>query len=171
MRNLLAFLIVVLFYQTSRGDGEKPLKGLDGVQFSSAIDTMKGIDLTKDRLARRAEDALQKAGILRKGAETAAYPQLSLTIHGGIKQSVVFFVWELQVKEKVEIPANKSYRRTAFQGPAVIWQSSGMMTTNPANMELDLMAQIEKAVNAFIKQWREANPAESATDKIQETKK
>ena len=132
---------------------------------------MKGIDLTKDRLSRRAEDALQKAGILRKGAETAAYPQLSLTIHGGIKQSVVFFVWELQVKEKVEIPANKSYRRAAFQGTAVIWQSSGMMSTDTANMELALMAQIEKAVGAFIKQWREVNPAESVTDQIREAKK
>ena len=74
------------------------------------------------------------------------------------------------MKEKVTIPANKTYRRTAFQGSVIIWQSSGMMTTDPANMELDLMAQIEKTIDAFVKQWRKANPADSPRKRTPEKK-
>jgi hypothetical protein len=39
-----------------------------------------------------------------------------------------------------------------------------MMTTDPAKMELDLMAQMEKTIDAFIKQWRAVNPADSPTE-------
>ena len=171
MRTLLAILIVAAFCQMSRCEEEKPLKGLDGVQFSSSINTMTGVALTKDRFARAAENALKKAGILRKAEDASAYPQLTLAIHGRNKQNIVIFVWELQLKEIVEIPANKTYRRKAYRGQATIWQSSGMMSTNTASMELDLMGQIENTVNAFIKQWREVNPADSSADKNQETKK
>ncbi len=170
MRYLLSLFIVASLCRASHCEEAKPLKGLDGVQFSSSVMTMPEITVSKDRVARVAEDALQKAGILRKGEEAADYPLLALTVHGGIKQGVVFFVWELQVKEKVEIPANKSYRRAAYRGPVVIWQSTGMMSTSPAGMELDLMAQIKKAVNAFIEKWREVNPADSPRNQSPQAK-
>jgi hypothetical protein len=165
MRFLHAFVILAVLCQSSRGEEDKPLAGLDGVQFSASVMTMADIPISKDRIGRVAEDALQKASILRKGEKAADYPLLALTIHGGIRQGVVFFVWELQVKEKVAIPANKTYRRAAFQGPAIVWQTSGMMSTDPANMELALMAQIKKTMAAFIETWREANPANSPADK------
>jgi hypothetical protein len=171
MRFLLAFFIVSLCGQMSRSDEASPLAGLDGVQFSLSVDVKGDVVVSQDRLARLAEDALKKAGILRKGENASAYPQLSLAIHGRNKQNVVIFVWELQLKEKVEIPANKSYRRKAYHGQATILQLSGMMSTDTAKMELELMAQIENSVNAFIKQWQKANPADAGTDKIQETKK
>jgi hypothetical protein len=164
MRTSLALLVVAMLIQAAQGDEENPLKGLEGVQFSSSVDTMPEVTVTKDRLAQAAERALKKAGIWRKTEEASPYPQLRLAVHGGKKQGVVFFVWELQVKEKVKIPADKSYRHTAFQGSVIVWQSSGMMTTDPAKMELDLMAQMEKTIDAFIKQWRAVNPADSPTE-------
>jgi hypothetical protein len=171
MRYLSAILLIGLFCQTARGEEANPLKGLEGLQFSSSISAMPEIVITKERLARVGEDALKKAGILRKTSDASAYPLLSLSIHGGKKQDVVFFVWELQVKEKVTIPANKTYRRKAFEGTVTIWQSSGMMTTNPAKMELDLIAQLEKAMDAFVKKWQEANPADVSSEKAKNEKK
>ena len=160
MRSVFAVLVVAAFCQIVRGEDENPLKGLDGVQFSSSVLTTADITISKDRIARIAEEALQKAGILKKGENVGDYPLLTLAIRGGSKSGVVFFVWELQVKEKAAIPANRTYRRAAFQGPVITWQTSGMMSTNPANMELDLMAQIKKTVAAFVDSWRKANPTD-----------
>jgi hypothetical protein len=161
MRSVFAVLAIAAFCQFVRGDEENPLKGLDGVRFSSSVLTTPDITISKDRIARSAEDALQKAGILQKGDKAADYPLLNLAIRGGSRSGVVFFVWELQVKEKAAIPANRTSRRAAFQGSVITWQSSGMMSTSPANMELDLMAQIKKTIAAFVENWRKANPTNS----------
>jgi hypothetical protein len=162
MRPFFAVLVVAAFCQGVHGEDENPLKGLVGVQFSSSVLTTADITVSKDRIARIAEDSLQKAGILQKGEKAGDYPLLILTIHGGSKSGVVFFVWELQVKEKAAIPANRTYRRAAFQGSVITWQTSGMMSTNPANMELDLMAQIKKTIAAFVENWRKTNPTDSS---------
>jgi hypothetical protein len=171
VRHALIIFLIATFCQTARSAEDNPLKGLDGVQFSSSVETMREVTITKERVARTAEDALKKAGILRKGDDASAYPELLLTVRGGKKQDVVVFVWELQVKEKVSIPANQNYRRTAFQGSVIIWETSGMMTTNPAKMELDLVAQIQKAVEGFVKKWREANTVATSSERTHETKK
>jgi hypothetical protein len=164
MRPIFAILLVAAFCHSVRGEDENPLKGLVGVQFSSSVLTTADITVSKDRIARITEDSLQKAGILQKGEKAADYPLLALTIHGGSKSGVVFFVWELQLKEKAAIPANRTYRRAGFQGSVITWQTSGMMSTNPANMELDLMAQIKKTIAAFVENWRKANPPEPPSE-------
>ena len=69
-------LIAAVFFQTARGEEENPLKGLDGVQFSSSVADHAG-DHRSRRIglaAVRPKDALKKAGIWRKTEEASAYP-------------------------------------------------------------------------------------------------